>query len=161
MPSEVALTSTPASRERSTRSAQSKGLTRAPKWRATASARSRRAVEEAHFGSARLEEGVDHAAGGAAGAEHRGRRSTRIEIGDAGAQMAHEAGGIRVVGDEPAVLEPQRVGRPHSARRRHGSGRCGVGRLLVRNRDIAAGKAMLAHAAENAATSPGRTGRRS
>ena len=73
--------------------------------------------------------------------------------------MAHEAVAVRVGRVQPAVLEPERVGSGDGTRAGHRLARRGIGLLLVRDRHVAAGEALLAPAARKAATSSGRTGR--
>ena len=86
----------------------------------------------------------DHRPGGAAGADHQSRvhilfpacPQARIEI-------VHEARDIGVVAPEHAVLDPERVDRLHPLGPRRPPVDAGKGRLLVGDRDVAAGKARV------------------
>ena len=92
-----------------------------------------------------LEKGVDDAR-----APHRRRRAPAtphclaLKPGTEARKMAHEADAVGVVGDQLALLEPQRVGGAHGARGRVLARGSGKRRLLVRHRDVAAGKARRA-----------------
>ena len=96
-----------------------------------------RAVDDVDLPHAAIAYGLDDRPAGAAGAEDDGglrpvpARRPFIEIGA-------KAVAVRVGRHQPAVLQPQRVGRTEFARQRIGPTGQFEGGLLVRDRDIAA-----------------------
>ena len=84
---------------------------------------------------------MDDGARGAAGAEHDGRADVRVQPGAQLIEIGGKAVGIGVAAAEHAVLEPQRVDRADALGRLVAPVDRGEGRFLVRDRDIAAGKA--------------------
>ena len=75
-------------------------------------------------------------------------RASELQTGQRCSEAVHEARTVGVVGNKFVALEPQRVGGAGSAGRGPCFGRCREGRLLVRQRDIAAGEALVAQSAQ-------------
>ncbi len=106
------------------------------------------AVEDADLLGAGLQKRMDDGAGRTAGAEHGYGASLGVEARIVGDEIVHEADAVGVLGHQPIALEPKRVGGAHGARGGLLLIGDSKGRLLVRDRHIAAGEALGAHAAQ-------------